>query len=271
MFTQAKVPFDLYHTRGPDDAREAAQKAAGEGYPVVVAIGGDGTINEVVNGLIGTSAVLGALPGGTGNDFTTAIGMPKNMEKAISVLLENRIKHLDLGRVLNRYFVNSVGVGFDGSVAHRKNKGVPFLKGIWVYIYAVLASLATYEPVEVRLTMDGLSLEKKVTLVAVGIGTSYAGGLKIVPDAIMDDGYFDICVFDEEMPWKIACHLPRVFTGSHVRLKGVHMYRARHIAMKLSREVPLHMEGEVLFGDRMDFEMFHKGIPVVGDWKKEGE
>lgn len=262
-FKAAGAVFDVHTTSGPGDAVEAARRAAADGFDVAVAVGGDGTVNEVLNGIVGTAAALAAVHGGKGNDFARTAQMPCDIDAASAVLLRGRQRSFDLGRVLGRYFINSVGVGFDAAVAHRVNQGVKPFTGVSAYIYAVFRTLFSYRPTEMEITIDGSSLTLCPVLVAVGIGKCYGGGMMIVPDAFPDDGFFDVCVIDWMAPAKLAYHFPKVFKGTHTRLTQTSIYRAREVHLKLSRAHPLHMEGEVLMGDKMHFTLEPRGMKVI--------
>ncbi len=262
-FTEAGADFELYTTTGPGDAVDAARQAAAGGFDVVVAIGGDGTVNEVLNGIAGSGAILAAVHGGKGNDFAQAVGMPRDIDAACAALLRGKTKAIDLGRVMDRYFINSVGVGFDAVVAHRVNQGVKLFRGVSAYIYTVFKTLTTYAPVQMEVTLDDTSFTMHPMLVAVGIGQAYGGGMRIVPDAIQDDGLFDVCVIDRTGRLELAYHFPKVFKGNHTRMKQTSMYRSKEVKLQLSAVHPLHMEGEILFGDRMHFTLEHKGMKVL--------
>ncbi len=262
-FNAAGAAFELYTTTGRGDAVTAAHSAAAVGFDAVVAVGGDGTVNEVVNGIAGSGAALGVVHGGKGNDFATAVNMPRDIDAACAALLQGKTKEIDLGRVLDRYFINSAGVGFDATVAHRVNQGVKFFKGVSAYIVTVLTTLISYEPVEMEITLDDTAFTVNPMLVAVGIGQCYGGGMRIVPEAIQDDGYFDICVFDRMGRLALAYHFPKVFKGRHTVLKQARFYRSREVRLRLSREQPLHMEGEILFGDKMHFTLEPLGMKVI--------
>lgn len=262
-FRESGADFDSFTTTGPGSAVEAARGAAEEGYDIVVAVGGDGTVNEVLNGIAGSGAALAVVHGGKGNDFAMAMGMPRDLDAACAALLEAKIKEIDLGMVLDRYFINSVGVGFDAEVAHRVNQGVKVFKGVSAYIYTVFKTLATYKPIQMEVTLDDTSFTLHPTLVAVGIGQSYGGGMRIVPDAIQDDGLFDVCVMDRLGKLETAYHFPKVFKGRHTGMKQTRMFRSREVRLKLSEVHPLHMEGEILFGDKMHFTLQPQAMKVL--------
>jgi len=263
-FKDANLHFDIYQTKEPRDAIDASKQAVKEGYNIVVAAGGDGTVNEVLNGLAGSDAVLAAIHGGKGNDFAMSVNMPRDVIEACQALQRAVVKKIDLGKVMNRYFINSVGVGFDATVAQRVNKGIKPLNGIWAYIYAVFETLFSYRPIDMEIDLgDGNRFTKKPVLVAVGIGSTYGGGMKILPQAIQDDGLLDICVLDQMNNLSLAYHFPKVFSGKHIHLKQAAMYRSKEITLYLSESHPLHMEGEILTGEYMHFTLEPKAMNVL--------
>lgn len=262
-FKEAGAEFDIYVTKGPKDAIEAAARAASEGFNIIVAVGGDGTVNEVLNGIVHTETALAAIHGGKGNDFATAVNMPRNLDNTCTALLRANTKYIDLGKVLGRYFINSVGVGFDAAVALRANQGVRPFKGVSAYIYSFLNMLYSYEPVEMTIDLGNGPVKNTPLLIAVGIGTAYGGGMKIVPDAIQDDGLFDVCVMDVMNRLSLIYHFPKVFSGTLKNLEQAGMYRASEVKLSLSEPRPLHLEGEILFGDELHFTLESKGMKVL--------
>ncbi len=263
-FQKANLDYEIYQTSGREDAISAARRAAEEGFNIVVAAGGDGTVNEVLNGIVGSGAALAVIHGGKGNDFALSVNMPKETEAACRVLEKAAIKKIDLGKVLDRHFINSVGVGFDATVALRVNRGIKPLNGVSAYIYAVFETLLTYRPIEMEIELgDGMKFSQKPMLVAVGIGRTYGGGMMILPDAVQDDGLLDICVLDRMNNIALAYHFPKVFSGKHVTLKEAALYRSQEITLHLSEQCPLHMEGEILFGNTMHFTLEKQAMPVV--------
>ena len=264
VFKQEAVEYDIYWTRGRGDGIEAAAEAAGKGFQVVVAVGGDGTVNEVLNGIAGTGAVLAAVHGGKGNDFATAVEMPRESEAAARDLLRGKTRAIDLGRVMDRYFINSVGVGFDASVADRVNKGMRFFKGASAYTFAFLEKLLSYRSVEAVIDTGNGPFTMTPLLVAVGIGQAYGGGMKITPDAVQDDGLFDVCVFEDSINRLVLVyHFPKVFFGKLKNVSQVSMHRTPEVKISLSEQRPLHMEGEILFGDQMHFTLAPRGMTVL--------
>ncbi len=263
-FKNQSVEFDIYWTKRPKDGIEVAEKAARNGFEVIVAVGGDGTVNEVLNGIVGTGAILATVHGGKGNDFATAVKMPSDIEAACQTLLIGKTKKIDLGKVLDRYFINSVGIGFDAEVANRVNNGIKYMKGPAAYTYAFLEKLMSYHSVEALVDLGNNAQKLKPLLIAVGIGQAYGGGMRIVPDAIQDDGFFDICIFDDTLPrLALIYHFPKVFFGKLKNLKQAHMYRSKELTVRLSEPRYIHMEGEILFSDQMQFTIQPLGMTVL--------
>lgn len=263
FFQRAGVDYDIYLTRKPEDAIEAASAAACDGYEVIVAVGGDGTVNEVLNGIAGTDTILAALHGGKGNDFATAVNMPRNIEEACQALLRVKTKSIDLGKVMDRFFINSVGVGFDAAVAQRVNRGVRPLSGVSAYTYAFFRTLSAYEPVEMEIDLGNGPVQGRPLLVAVGIGQAYGGGMKILPDAVQDDGLFDVCIMETMNRFSLVYHFPKVFNGTLKNIEQAGMHRASEVKLTLSEPRPLHLEGEVLIGDNLHFTLEHRGMKVL--------
>lgn len=262
-FQEAGAEFDLYITKGPQDAIEAAVKAASDGFDIIVAVGGDGTVNEVLNGIVGTKAVLAAVPGGKGNDFATAVNMPSDPDGIFEALLKADTRAIDLGRVMDRYFINSVGVGFDAAVAQRVNCGVRPLKGTSAYTYVFFRMISSYKTVEMEIDLGNGPVKSNPLLVAVGIGQAYGGGMKILPDAVLDDGLFDVCIMEDMNRLSLVYHFPKVFSGTLKNLEQAGMHRTSEVKLSLSEPRYMHLEGEVLFGDQMHFTLKPKGMKVL--------
>ncbi|MCR4403256.1 MAG: diacylglycerol kinase family lipid kinase [Firmicutes bacterium] len=262
---QGGADYDIYVTKGPGDATAAARKAVDEGYEVIAAAGGDGTTNEVANGIAGREAALGVIPCGSGNDMAISLGLPRDVEQACRVLVRGKASRRDLGRVNERYFVNAVGVGFDATAARAASSDLRWLpvRGAPLYVIAVLKTLAEYKACEMVLTVDDKVMTVRPLLVAVGIGKTYAGGMKIVPDAVPDDGLYDVCVVESMGSLETLYHLPKVFTGSHTRMGQTTMMRARYVSIRSSAPVPLHMDGEVFVKESMEFTLIPRGLAAI--------
>ena len=255
--------FDIYITRGPGDAVRAAKQAAVNGTEVVVAVGGDGTVNEVVNGLVDSESLLAVIPTGTGNDFAQTVNMPSDVEEACRIILGGGVRAVDLGRVQGRSFINLVGVGFDGAVADLTNQRPKFLPGAWMYLISVIRTLMSYSPADMKITLDQQTFSCTPLLVAVGIGQTYGGGIRIVPGAVQDDGLFDICVIDSISKGQAIYYLKKLLAGEHTNLEKTFFKRASYVKLQMERALPFHVEGEVLFSSEIEFTIKTRALEVV--------
>lgn len=235
-------------------AIELAQRAALAGWELIVAAGGDGTINEVVNGLMlaeaeGATSRLGVMPIGSGNDFAGSLGIPLDLGEAAQRLARGVVRCIDLGRVNGRYFDNNVGLAFEAMIgieAHR----VTWLRGQPQYLLAVFRAMASYPfPVVDIYKDDGDRLAKQILLISVGNNRRNGGGFLVNPDAVPDDGLLDLCIADAIPRLEILRLLPKVMKGTHRGEPVVEMTRTTRLVVESSDPLPVHADGEILWED----------------------
>lgn len=242
------IRFDVELTLAPQHATEIAKSISDE-FEIVVAVGGDGTINEVASGLLLTNKVLGIVPAGSGNDFARAVGRLRDLKDYVYRLIAGRIKRIDVGSInfgdRDYLFVNGVGVGFDAEVA-RQSERFRRLKGLPRYLAALIKTLRSYRSVRMNLEIDGQVVRDGPTfLVAIGNGTSAGGGFLLTPDAKLDDGLLDVCAVSEVSIPRVIQVLPSVLNGTHARHPEVSMFSARHIRISSESPVAVHRDGEI--------------------------
>lgn len=237
--------LSVYYTTGPGDATRLAAEAAGDGAERVVALGGDGTLYETVNGLVGTAASFGVVPGGTGNDFCKPLRIPKDPVQALAVALGSQIKTIDLGRAWDRYFLNSAGIGFDAAVCKETNALPKYFGGTVPYLFGVTKVLLRFRPLPVTIDVDGRRVTTPVTLIAVANGQYYGGGMKIAPDAQLDDGLLDVVVATDLSTPELLAAVPRLYSGTHLKLPKVSATRGRRVTVTSEHPLPVHLDGEV--------------------------
>lgn len=255
----------LEETQWHGHAIEIAKKAVESGYDLVIAAGGDGTVNQVVNGMTGSKVPLGVLSAGTGNDFAAMIGMPADPAAAIRQIIEGETRWVDLCRLNDRYFISSVGAGFDGRVAYTANQGIRFVRGMPAYLLAVIKTLFSFRLHRVKMVVDGKEREYKALLFAVTNSSTYGGGIKITPDARIDDGLFDICVVKEVTPLEVLWFLPLAIKGEHGRLQDkVGFFRGREIYLESMTPLFYQIDGEVFQDTVFRFSMIPGGFPIRG-------
>ncbi|MFI1940217.1 diacylglycerol kinase [Streptomyces purpureus] len=219
-----------------EDALRRAREAVGEGTGALVAVGGDGLVSLALQAVAGTDTPLGVIAVGTGNDFARALGLPvrapaQAARLAADALKSGLIREVDLGRVGERWFGTVLASGFDSRVNDRGNR-MRLPAGRMKYDLAMIAELAAFRPVPYRLTLDdGTEREIEATLVAVGNGTSYGGGMRICADAALDDGLFDITVVGDCSRTTLLKVFPRVYRGTHLSHPKVTVHRAARVTL----------------------------------------
>ena len=269
------VHYDLVRTEAPGQAIDLAREAVLAGYERVVAMGGDGTTNEVTNGLLlaaeeGYRAVLGVIPAGSGNDFAYAVGIPTDLKEACQRLAEGRERTVDVACVTvdgqSRVFDYGVGIGYDADVLLETRK-MKSLRGFIMYLWAALRVLATNDkwPYPMRITVDEKPLpHQAVTLITIANGPRAGGGFLLAPDAKPDDGLLDVCVADPLGRLGILYLLPHAMRGTHKDKEPVTILRGRHVLIEGKRGLPGHIDGEVLCteGYRLEFEILPGQLKV---------
>jgi diacylglycerol kinase (ATP) len=248
------LPFNLVQTEYPGHATELARLAVAEGYKTIVALGGDGTINEVVNGLcmdLGNDpnpadvVKLGIIPAGSGNDFAYAVGLPPKAPEALDRLAQGTSRLVDMGRINDRFFAYGVGIGFDAEVNIESQK-IKWLRGMMLYLIALLKVLIFQnKSYELEITFDDTRLIQQAMMVSVANGRRYAGAFLITPDAQVDDGLLNLCIVSPLSRLDMLRFMPLVFKGYHTNLKVVKLFSARQIKVKSSSPLVSHVDGEV--------------------------
>lgn len=242
------VQHEMLVSRNASEAEQLAAKAAADGVDIVAALGGDGHVGNVANGIIGTEAALAVIPAGTGNDFARHLGLDRKDPVAAARLLASpSTRGIDVVLVRHaegeRYFVNVAGTGFDSQVNEHANN-VAFLKGTPKYIYSTFVTLARFKPGLFRIVIDGAERSVSGMLVAVGNGESYGGGMKVTPDARSDDGLLELCVLGAVGKGTFVKTFPKVFSGKHVTHPSVQMLQGKEIEISADRPFEVYGDGE---------------------------
>ncbi len=231
-------------------AWEIAQDAASQGYTLIVAAGGDGTVNEVINGLMQVPQparpALAVLPGGTGNDFARGIGTPKRADLAVQALLTGTRKRVDVGQVNDRYFGGISGVGFDAEAARQANEWPRWVGGTALYVAAILKMLVTYSPVDARITIDGRAQSLRMFLLAAANTKWYGGGMFMAPHAEMDDGRLAVVYARDLGKLETLALLPQVYSGRHLLHPKVSHTTADEIRVESDTPLSIHADGEIV-------------------------
>ena len=229
------------------DLEQLVRAAAEEGTDIVAVLGGDGSAGAAANGLAGSRTALAILPAGTGDDFAKAIG-PGKLEAATRLLAVPVVREVDLLRVTagaqERDVLNIAGAGFDSEVNETANTMSIRLGGTGTYVAAVLKTLRRFVPASYVIEVDGQRLATDAMLVVVGNGRSYGGGMRVLPEALIDDGFLDLCIVRALSTSAFLRAFPRVFAGTHVRHPRVTMLRGRRITVEANRRIQVYGDGE---------------------------
>lgn len=263
------LEHDSVHTDGPGHAQTLAAAAAD--YDVVVAVGGDGTAHEVLNGLMSIPAekrpALGLLPTGSGNDTRRTLGISTDLPQASLELAAGSRRRFDVGLCNGVYFNNSFAAGLDAKVTAKavEYKVTKKRDGLWLYLTALLHVLfKDLGSFPMRITFDDESEALFDTLiVAATIGQTYGGGFFITPDAIPDDGVFDVCMIDPLKLPEALVRLPFVIAGKHTKMRPVHMSRHRSIVIECDMPIPAQIDGEVLLEERYEISILPGAIECI--------
>lgn len=258
-----RADWEILQTSSGGQATEIAAQCAQSGFDVVAAAGGDGTLSEVLNGIVGASSVLALLPMGTGNDFARTVGLDGSLRSAVETLFSGVRKPIDIGLVHGRYFLNVAGCGFDAAVAETANRGPRWLSGAPAYIAAVVRTLPRFRAADACLTIDGRRCSGRIMLCSVANARTYGGGMRIAPDARIDDGLFDLCILAEASIHEFLLAFPRVFSGRHATHPRITMARAARINIETQPPVPLLIDGDVRGTTPAEFTIIPAGIDFL--------
>lgn len=263
VLTEAGWRVELAGTSGPSQAEQLARQAAEEGVDLVVACGGDGTFCQAARGLAGSGVPLGLVPAGTGNDLARSLGIAFAPVQAARQLLLGAASHMDLLRVNEGLLAaNIVGTGFDAAVAERITHRSRFATGKLAYLTAVLQELSHFSPCQLKLQVDGHRWEGRALLVAFANAQSYGAGMKIAPKAELEDGLMDVVVVSELPKYAFLWHLPKVFSGRHLGLKGVHYFQGRQAELEAERQLPVLVDGDLEATTPLHIEVAHRALLV---------
>ena len=261
----------------PTHATELAKQAGEQGYDMVIAMGGDGTAHEVVNGLMQipekTRPIMGVVPVGSGNDFAHSIGVPLQSDHALVHALNGEPSTVDIGLMTDEngrqeYFDNTVGIGFDAVVTIRSHK-LPVVRGFLIYLTAVIQTIIlNHEPAKMKLEVDGESWEQTNLMVTVCNGPREGGGFMVAPDAKNDDGTLDYVMIAKCSRPMMFRLIPEVMNGTHGRFDLVKIGTCRKFSLTSELPVYIHADGEIYtsFGSnlhKLDFEILPGALKVV--------
>jgi YegS/Rv2252/BmrU family lipid kinase len=241
--TERGLEHHVERTESLAHARQLGRAAADAGE-TAVALGGDGLIGAVAEGLYGTGGVLGVLPGGRGNDFARTLGIPFEPRAACDVLVTGVVRELDLGEAGGHTFIGIASCGFD-SEANRVANETRLVRGNLVYAYGALRALIRWRPATFTIELDG-GAPRTATgyTIAAANSRAYGGGMWLAPDASLEDGLLDVVIVGDVPKSRFLRLLPTVFKGEHVRQPEVEVLRCREVRISAERPFELYADGD---------------------------
>jgi YegS/Rv2252/BmrU family lipid kinase len=262
------VACEARASRAPGEVSRLVAEALRDGASCVAVLGGDGTVNEAVNGYVGVagpSQALAIIPAGTGNDFAKMLAADGDWRVACERIVSGARRRVDLGRCNGRHFANGIGAGFDAQVAIEAN-AMRWLRGNAVYGVALAKTLLLrYATPHARIAHDGGVLEGRVTMVAAANGTTYGGAFRVAPGADVADGLLDLMVADRLSRIGIIGFIPHVLSGTHIGRRGVSYLRTRRVTVETELPLAVHADGEIIerAATRLDIEVLPGALLAV--------
>ncbi len=273
------IDYDLLITEAPAHAIKMAEEAGGNGYSTVVAVGGDGTANEVINGLMKASnngkitSSLAVLPVGRGNDFSYGMGVPQDLESACKILVEGHTRKIDIGFVKGgdypegRYFGNGVGIGFDAVVGFEAAKLPSYITGMPAYLVAALKTIFLYfDAPLLRVEIDGDVIEQPCLLVSLMNGKRMGGAFMFAPDSAPDDGMLNLCIAKQVSRLGVLSLFPKVMSGTQRDHHAIKMLTGEKIKIEaVTGSLPVHADGETICkaGQNLEVTILKQKLDII--------
>jgi YegS/Rv2252/BmrU family lipid kinase len=278
LFTKYKLSYDLVRTEKIGHGIELTRQAVRDGYKAILAAGGDGTVNEVINGLMQCKLEglalppLGVLSVGRGNDFAGSMGIPAELEAGVQALVNDHRRTIDIGRVMGgiypegRYFGNCVGVGFDAITTIEVHK-LPRWGGFFGFLVAVLKTVFLYNKAPMATTVyDEKTLTQRSLLISIMNGRRLGGSFQMAPNSKPDDGLFDLCIAEQMSSFKVIMMIPHFTRGDQATQPSIKTGQAAHIAITaLDGPLPAQTDGEIICvdGTHLEVEALPRQLEII--------
>jgi YegS/Rv2252/BmrU family lipid kinase len=278
MLKDLRIDFELVRTEYPQHAIHLAETSASEGFNAVIAIGGDGTVNEVLNGLMKTHlkgdgpACLGVIPTGRGNDFAFSMGIPTDIVTSCLALVAEKRHLIDVGRVSGgnfpqgHFFGNGVGIGFDAVVGFEAAK-ITWLSGFANYAFSAMRTMSIYSKAPLlQVELDDRLFVQACLLISVMNGRRMGGGFLMTPDSKPNDGLFDLCIARQMSQARMLTTIPRFLKGTQASSPDISMARSKRVKVTaLQGSIPAHSDGETICtaGQSLTIDIFHQQAELI--------
>ncbi|HPS62306.1 MAG TPA: diacylglycerol kinase family lipid kinase [Bacteroidales bacterium] len=229
-------------TGHPGHATEISRRAASDGVDIVVAVGGDGTVNEVASGLVGTQTAMAILPAGSGNGLARHLKIPMNPRRALELISERPVRTIDTAEIDGQLFVNVAGIGFDAAIA--KKFAAAGKRGFSTYFRVTADTYKNYRSKKYILTIDGKIIRRRALMVSFANSSQFGNNASIDPAASVSDGFIDVCIVGKMPLHKVAFLAPLLFMGKFDKTRYVEIIRAREVLVKRKKGKTIHLDGD---------------------------
>ncbi|MBQ5991107.1 MAG: diacylglycerol kinase family lipid kinase [Clostridia bacterium] len=257
------VAFEIRETQYPGHATELAKAAVDDGFDVIVAVGGDGTLRETAMSVVHTDRILGLLPCGTGNDYARPLGIPTDAEAALDILLNGETRTVDAGMANDQIFFNIAGFGFDVDVLDYTEEFKPKCRnGETAYRLGCLKAVLGLKLRRSTLTFPDGTIERNVLMAAAGVGTHFGGGMNVLPESDMSDGLLDVCIAHDVKRIGVLKLLPKFIKGKHVGLKCITYRKATEVSVVCDPVSRIEVDGERMDGTPVTFRVLPGALKV---------
>lgn len=258
----SELDYDIKISKFEGDATQIA-KGNAPSYTDIISVGGDGTLTEIIDGLDDFNGSLGILPAGTGNDFARSIELPKEAEKCLEIIKSGQTKSVDLPSLNNHHFINVASFGIDGGVIRDTDKIKKHIPGTPAYILGSLKNIIGFKPYKVTIQIDEKKLEREIVLIAVGNGKYFGGGMKVTPEAEIDDGLLDVVLANKTRRSKLIKLFSQLFNGSHMSDKIVEHYKCKEFSIESDGDIFINTDGNLIGKVPAKISVGSKKIDVI--------
>lgn len=260
VFDNSDIQYDIAYTERPGHATEIAKDAVGR-YDVVVAVGGDGSVNEVSNSLVNTNVALGIIPSGSGNGLARHLHIPLDIKNAIECIKKGNERLIDTATINDRFFVGIAGIGFDAHIGFEFSKFGK--RGFWSYVKVTSREFFQYKPKSYKITIDGNSFSTEAFLITIANSSQYGNDAYIAPEALADDGELAVCIL-QKMPLAMVPGFTfKLFTKKVNTSRFLNTLKGKHIIIEQEAEIA-HIDGEpVTLGKHLDIKVLPSSLKVI--------
>jgi YegS/Rv2252/BmrU family lipid kinase len=256
-----RIPFRVERTRGLEDGVERALRAV-DADEVPVVISGDGLLGAIGGAMAGSETPLGIIRGGRGNDLARVLGIPEDPAEAVAVIAAGQSRRIDVGEANGERFLGIVSVGLDSECNQLANE-VRILRSNLVYVYSLFRTLAGWKPARFTIGIGNERTRISGYSISVANNSTFGGGMRIAPNAELDDGLFDIIAIGEIGKLRYLGNLPKVFKGTHVDADEVSVFRAPRLELTASRPFPVYADGEHLTDLPVSLRILPRALGVI--------